>query len=290
MDWTIPLIILQLIILEGLLSIDNAAVLGAMVIHLPDDKPIHWHAKLKWLGEKLHPILGNQRTAALRVGLLGAYVGRGLMLVLASLVVNNPWLKIIGAAYLIRLAFENLGMAEESSADSEIRTVKATSFWGVVVSVELADLVFSLDNVVAAVSLSDKLWVVMVGVALGILFMRFAAGLFSRAVEREPVLREAAYLLIFNIGIELLLEELAGVEISDWLRFTISVGTILLSLAYAHFTLLKIFRPVIIWIAQGFLKLNEVIDWALVPIVTIIGLIKRGLMALFTRSEKTQSD
>jgi tellurite resistance protein TerC len=183
MDWTIPLIILQLIILEGLLSIDNAAVLGAMVIHLPDDKPIHWHAKLKWLGEKLHPILGNQRMAALRVGLLGAYVGRGLMLVLASLVVNNPWLKIIGAAYLIRLAFENLGMAEESSADSEIRTVKATSFWGVVVSVELADLVFSLDNVVAAVSLSDKLWVVMVGVALGILFMRFAAGLFSRAVE-----------------------------------------------------------------------------------------------------------
>ena len=288
MDWTIPLIILQLIILEGLLSIDNAAVLGAMVIHLPDDKPIHWHAKLKWLGEKLHPILGNQRMAALRVGLLGAYVGRGLMLVLASLVVNNPWLKIIGAAYLIRLAFENLGMAEESSADSEIRTVKATSFWGVVVSVELADLVFSLDNVVAAVSLSDKLWVVMVGVALGILFMRFAAGLFSRAVEREPVLREAAYLLVFNIGVELLLEELAGVEISDWLRFTISVGTILLSLAYAHFKFLHIFRPVIIWVAQGFLKINEVIDWALVPIVTIIGLIKRGLMALFTQPEKAQ--
>jgi tellurite resistance protein TerC len=286
MDWTIPLIILQLIILEGLLSIDNAAVLGAMVIHQPDDKPIHWHTKFKWLGEKLHPILGNQRTAALRVGLLGAYVGRGLMLVLASLVVNNPWLKIIGAAYLIRLAFENLGMAEESSADSEIRTVKATSFWGVVVSVELADLVFSLDNVVAAVSLSDKLWVVMVGVAMGILFMRFAAGLFSRAVEREPVLREAAYLLILNIGIELLLEELAGVEISDWLRFTISVGTILLSLVYAHFKFLHIFRPVIIWVAQGFLKINEVIDWALVPIVTIIGLIKRGLMALFTRSEK----
>lgn len=289
MDWTIPLIILQLIVLEGLLSIDNAAVLGAMVIHLPEDRPIEWPGKLKRLGDKLHFILGNQRSAALKVGLLGAYAGRGLMLLLASLIVNNPWLKIFGAAYLIRLAFENLGMAEESSADSEIRMVKATSFWGVVVSVEVADLVFSLDNVVAAVSLSDKLWVVLVGVAMGILFMRFAAGLFSRAVEREPVLREAAYLLIFNIGIELLLEELAGVEISDWLRFTISVGTILLALAYAHFKFLRIFRPVIIWIAQGFMKINEVIDWALVPLIVMLGLIKRGLVALFTRPEKAQS-
>lgn len=290
MDWTIPLIILQLIVLEGLLSIDNAAVLGAMVVNLPDDQSIKWPRSLKWIGDKLHPILGNQRTAALRVGLLGAYVGRGLMLLLASLVVSNPWLKIIGAAYLIRLAFENLGMAEESSADTEIRTVKATSFWGVVVSVELADLIFSLDNVVAAVSLSDKLWVVMVGVAIGILFMRFAAGLFSRAVEHEPVLREAAYLLVFNIGVELLIEEITGYKITDWLRFAISIGTILLSLAYAHIKFLKIFRPVVIWVAQGFSKINEVIDWALVPVVAIFGLIKKGLMALFTRPKHDQAE
>lgn len=290
MDWTIPLIILQLIVLEGLLSIDNAAVLGAMVVNLPDDQSIKWPRSLKWIGDKLHPILGNQRTAALRVGLLGAYVGRGLMLLLASLVVSNPWLKIIGAAYLIRLAFENLGMAEESSADTEIRTVKATSFWGVVVSVELADLIFSLDNVVAAVSLSDKLWVVMVGVAIGILFMRFAAGLFSRAVEHEPVLREAAYLLVFNIGVELLIEEITGYKITDWLRFAISIGTILLSLAYAHIKFLKIFRPVVIWVAQGFSKINEVVDWALVPVVAIFGLIKKGLMALFTRPKHDQAE
>jgi tellurite resistance protein TerC len=284
MDWTIPVIILQLILLEGLLSIDNAAVLGAMVIHLPNDKPIEWPHSLQKVGDRLHFLLGNQRTAALRVGLLGAYVGRGLMLLLASLIVHNPWLKVIGAIYLILLAFENLGMAEESAADTEVRTVKATSFWGIVVSVEIADLVFSLDNVVAAVSLSDRLWVVMVGVAIGILCMRFAAGLFSYAVEREPVLREAAYLLVFNIGVELLVEEFAHVEINDWLRFGISIGTILLSLAYAHFKFLRIFRPVILWVAQGFAKMNEVIDWALVPIFAILGLIKNMIMSLFTKS------
>jgi tellurite resistance protein TerC len=284
MDWTIPVIILQLILLEGLLSIDNAAVLGAMVIHLPNDKPIEWPHSLQKVGNKLHFLLGNQRTAALRVGLLGAYVGRGLMLLLASLIVHNPWLKVIGAFYLIRLAFENLGMAEESAADTEVRTVKATSFWGIVVTVEIADLVFSLDNVVAAVSLSDRLWVVMVGVAIGILCMRFAASFFSYAVEREPVLREAAYLLVFNIGVELLVEEFGHVAINDWLRFGISIGTILLSLAYAHFKFLRIFRPVILWVAQGFAKMNEVIDWALVPVFAILGLIKNMIMSLFTKS------
>jgi tellurite resistance protein TerC len=285
MDWTIPLIILQLIVLEGLLSIDNAAVLGAMVINLPTDQEVPWPKALRPLGKLLHPLLGSQREAALRVGLLGAYLGRGLMLLLASLVVHNPWLKVIGAVYLVRLAFENLGLAEESDADTEIRRVKATSFWGVVLTVEIADLVFSLDNVVAAVSLSNQLWVVMLGVALGILFMRFAASLFSYAVEREPILHQAAYLLVFNIGVELLLEELAGLEISDTLRFSISIGTIVLALAYAHLKFLRVFRPVVIWVAQGFSKLNDVIDWALIPLAALLGLVKNALMALFTRPE-----
>jgi tellurite resistance protein TerC len=198
-------------------------------------------------------------------------------------------LKILGAAYLIRLAFENLGLAEEGESDAEVREVKAKTFWGVVLTVEIADLVFSLDNVVAAVSLSDKLWVVMVGVALGILFMRFAAGLFSYAVEREPVLREAAYLLVFNIGVELLLEELAHIELNDWVRFGISVGTILLALAYAHIKPLRVFRPAVLWVAQGFSRLNALIDWLLIPLVALLGLMKNLLMQLFTVPQKRVS-
>jgi len=235
-------------------------------------------------GEFIHGVLGNQRTAALRVGLLGAYVGRGLMLLLASLVVQNPWLKILGAAYLIRLTFENLGAGDESDEGGEIREVKAKSFWGVVVAVEMADLVFSLDNVVTAVSLSDQLWVVLIGVAIGILLMRFAAGLFSIAVEKEPILKTAAYILIFNIGVELLLEELAGVEINDILRFGISIGTIIISLAYARSRALRNFRPIFIWIARGFSKINSLIDWGLEPLFWFLGFLKNSLMRVFTVS------
>lgn len=280
MDMTIVIIILQLILLEGLLSIDNAAVLGAMVAHLPDHEPVYWPPALKKMGDRLHPLLGNQRTAALRVGLLGAYLGRGLMLLIVSVIIQNPWLKIIGAIYLIRLAFDNLGQAEKGEADPHTHPAVVQSFWPVVLTIEIADLIFSLDNVVAAVSLSDKLWVVMVGVAIGIIFMRFAAGLFSYAVEREPILKTAAYMLVFNIGVELLLDELLGIKINDWLRFAISIGTIAFALGYAHSKVIRLTRPIIVWVGEGFANLNEVLDWLFVPVVGLFNLIVKGVRQL----------
>ncbi|MDT8897149.1 MAG: TerC family protein [Thermanaerothrix sp.] len=275
MDWSIPIIILQLILLEGLLSIDNAAVLGAMVAHLPDDQPVQWPRPLMKLGHRLHTILGNQRTAALRVGLLGAYLGRGLMLALAAWVIHYPWLRILGAAYLIRLAFDNLGQAEPGEEDAHAHPLEQHSFWMIVLTVEMTDLVFSLDNVVAAVSLSNRFWVIMIGVAIGILMMRFAAGIFSYAVTREPILKPAAYLLVLAIGVELLLEEWIGLEINDWLRFGISVTILLSALLYAHSKFLQHLRPVLVWIGQGFANVNELVDWALVPLVVVLRWITR---------------
>ena len=181
--WPVIIIILQLIFLEGILSIDNAAVIGALVSPLPDRKPVEWPKGLQRFGDWLHPLLGNQRTAALRVGLLGAYLGRGLMLFLTSFLIHNSWIKLIGAAYLIHLAFDSLEdmTAGGSEEDAAVKPIKVQTFWATVLTVEVMDLIFSIDNVVAAVSLSNKIWVVMLGVAIGILTMRFAAG-----VEKSP--------------------------------------------------------------------------------------------------------
>ncbi len=275
MDFSFFAIVLQLIFLEGILSIDNAAILGAMVTTLPEHEPIPWPKSLKGIGHVFDRLLGPQRVAALRVGLIGAYAGRGIMLLLASLIIENQWLKLIGAAYLIKLAIDDLsahGYAGEG--DEETRPVKTRSFWMTVLSVELMDLAFSLDNVVAAVSLSDKIWVVMLGVAIGILVMRFAAGIFSYVVEKEPILKTAAYILVLNIGIELLLEDLAHIEISDWTRFAISISTIVLSLAYAHIRFLRFFRPVLLWLSQGFALVNGIIAWVLVPFGGLFSLLK----------------
>ncbi|MBE3037280.1 MAG: DUF475 domain-containing protein, partial [Chloroflexi bacterium] len=258
-------IIIQLIFLEGVLSLDNAAVLGALVVHLPGDQPIQWPRQLRKLGDLLHPLLGNQRTAALRVGLLGAYIGRGLMLFMATIIIQNPWPRLLGAAYLVRLAFNNLGVAEECEEDAHVHPAEGKTFWPIVLTVEIMDLAFSMDNVVAAVALSRQFWVVMVGVSIGILFMRFAAGLFSYFVERHPVLNYTAYILVFNIGIELILKESGILTFNDWAKFGISITTIVLSLVYEQVRFMHPLRPLLVWIAQGFANFNEVIGWALVP-------------------------
>ncbi len=238
------LVILQLVFLEGILSLDNAAVLGAMAASLPRDEAIPWPSWLAPLGHRLDPLLGPQRIAALRVGLLGAYAGRTIMLVLAAWVVQNPWLKLLGALYLLKLAAENLSHAHRASTHAAVAS-SGDRFWQVVFSIELADLAFSLDNVVAAVALSRHLPVIILGVAIGILMMRFAAGVFATMVQREPILEPTAYLLVLNISVELLLEEFAGLHIGDLTKFLISAGTIGLALLYAHWRGMQVLNPLL---------------------------------------------
>jgi tellurite resistance protein TerC len=270
-DLNLAYIIIQVIFLEGILSIDNAAVLGAMVSVLPKQDMVPWPGPLKSLGPPVHRLLGGQRSAALKVGLLGAYVGRGLMLVLANFVIHNHYLKILGAAYLIRLAFENLGEPEPGEEDQvRAKRMEGKGFWNVVIAVELADLAFSLDNVVAVVALSDNLPIVMFGVFVGIIAMRFAAGIFTWLVLKEPILKSAAYLVVFNIGAELLMDEFLGIEIGGGLKFVISAGTLILFVIYAHLKPLHVFQPIFNWVGEGMANINELLDWALVPVILVI--------------------
>jgi tellurite resistance protein TerC len=278
--WPVFAIVVQLIFLEGILSIDNAAVLGVLVSPLPQDQEIPWPSWLKKLGKRIQPLLGYQRIAALRVGLLGAYLGRGTMLFLASLLIEHSWIRLVGAAYLIRLAFEELGdLTPDEETEEERHKALHPSFWGIVLTVELMDLIFSIDNVIAAVSLSNQLWVVLLGVGIGILTMRFAAGLFSYFVVREPVLKQAAYILILNIGLQLIIEGIWRVQISDLARFAISAGIIVLCLAYAHSSFLQRIHFLLKWIAKGMGYINSLVDRCLWPIkraFLLFGNVRRG--------------
>jgi tellurite resistance protein TerC len=261
-DLTIVATIVQLIFLEGILSIDNAAVLGAMVLHLPEDQTIIWPRQLEWLGRWLSESLGSQRDGALKVGLLGAYAGRALMLLSASVVIHLVWVRIAGALYLLYLTVGHLGKFYHTGGDTDaggpsVRRI-AGGFWATVGATVLADLAFSIDNVIAAVALSNELWVVFLGVAIGMLIMRFAATLFSRAISWEPTLETGAYLLLLAIGGELLASELFGLTIAKPVQFAISVGILALTVLFARTPLrglLVIFRPIIAVFAA--------VDWAL---------------------------
>lgn len=229
-------IIAQLTFLEGILSLDNAAVLGTLVSILPADKPVPYPRSFHFLQGVTGRFLGKQQTAALKIGLLFAYLGRALMLLLAEVIRHSVIVETVGAVYLLKLALSHLKLPAETTSQHSSAAVRSPqqTFWWVVLHVELADLAFSLDNVIAAVSLSRNLWVVILGVAIGILLMRFAAGVFTRLVQQEPILATAAYLIVLNIGLELLLAEFAHITLAPWQKLLISAATILLCIGYAR--------------------------------------------------------
>jgi len=290
-DLNVLSVVFMIILLEGILSIDNAAVLGAMVSGLPPTELIPWPRPLRFLGKPIHRLLGGQRSAALKVGLLGAYFGRALMLFFATFIVQNPWLRILGALYLIKLAFENLGepeVGEDQQVDAE--RMSRRGFWNVVLSVELADLAFSVDNVVAVIILSDNYWLILFGVAMGILTMRFAATIFTSLIEREPVLKPAAYVLVLVIGVKFLVKEFLLISIETYVTFFTSLGILLFAVLYSHFKPLQIVRPLFYWLGEGMADFNELADWALIPFLGLLRLLFRGLKAIFVRRERASNE
>src|SRR5262249_40485659 len=173
------------------------------------------------------------------------------MLVLASIIIQLPWVHVLGATYLLYLGIAHFGRRHRHGQEREYDAPlppRRGGFWMVVLSIELADLAFSIDNVVAAVALSSDLRVVLVGIAIGILAMRFAATLFTKMIAWEPELESGAYLLLLFIGARFLLERWLDLHMDEYAQFGISLGILALTIAFARVhalrSLLIIFRPV----------------------------------------------
>jgi YkoY family integral membrane protein len=187
-------IIFNLIIIESLLSVDNAAVLATMVMDLPKE----------------------QRNRALKYGIWGAYIFRGLAMIFAAFLIKIWWLKPLGGLYLLYLVYDYWkGKQTESTEDDIIDKksnwlYKATvgslgSFWATVCLVELMDMAFSIDNVFAAVAFTPNIILVCTGVFIGILAMRFIAQWFVKLMEKYNFLETAAFIVIGILGIKLML-------------------------------------------------------------------------------------
>ena len=211
MDWTYNIlgpdpaaglmVILILIIIEGVLSVDNAAVLAMMVMRLPE----------------------HQRAKALKYGIIGAYVFRGLCLALAAWLITIWWLEPLGGLYLLWLAWSHFTSRKSVVEEGEEAVSVERNFlyrwsigllgpfWATVVAVEMMDLAFSIDNVVAAIAyvksypMPSKLVLVCIGVFLGILAMRFAATGFVKLMQKYPFLETCAFIVITVLGIKLVL-------------------------------------------------------------------------------------
>lgn len=231
------LVVLNLIIIESLLSVDNAAVLATMVMDLPT----------------------HQRSRALRYGIIGAYVFRGLCLIFAAWLVKIWWLKPVGGLYLLYLTysyFKGKSTPDDPSDDYVDKKAnwlyRATlgslgQFWATVALVELMDLAFSIDNVFAAVAFTDRIQLIVIGVFIGILAMRFVAQGFVSLMERFPFLETVAFIVIGILGLKLTLSAISHYfpgstmailtdgETADLYTSILTVALFVLPLASAYF-------------------------------------------------------
>lgn len=225
-----------LVLLEGALSIDNALVLGLLAKRLPKE----------------------QQKKALTYGLIGAFAFRFMAVFMASLLLEWRSVKLLGGGYLVYIAVKHLFFeahgddgelaisaegkptlvhevtgqplteAEENveieqraplPLPKEVRSPQYAKFWPTVAVIELTDVAFAVDSILAAIgvvgsppkghpedALHPKLWVVILGGLLGVVLMRFAAVIFIKLLERFPRFSTSAYLLVLVIGGKLLVD------------------------------------------------------------------------------------
>jgi YkoY family integral membrane protein len=236
--------IFQLVILEGLLSFDNALALAALVT-----------------GRLTHPL---DRKSALLWGIWGAYVIRVGIVFVGVWLMKHEWIKLVAGGYLIWMAVNELFLkkseksdeTEEHTIDADGNRVKVDAagrrapwhvLWKTIVAVEIMDLMFSVDSIAVALAVSDETWVLISGAVLGILMMRIAASYFIKMIDRFPVLVPTAFVLVGIAGLKVVLEveklkigetvyPLAGLHISDYVflptMLGILVGAVVLNILF----------------------------------------------------------
>jgi YkoY family integral membrane protein len=210
-----------LVVLEGLLSADNALVLAILVLGLPK----------------------RDQRKALRYGIVGAFFFRIVAILLAVHLIQVGFVKLIGAAYLLWLSYSHFF---GRPAGEDRRAIKPATgwfglspFWATVAKVELTDIVFAVDSILVAVAMSPKTWVIITGGILGIVAMRLVIGQLLRVVRRYPALVDAAFIIIAWVAIKLLVEYLNGqgyieFHIDKWISFGLIVAIFTIAYFYAR--------------------------------------------------------
>jgi YkoY family integral membrane protein len=206
-----------LVILEGLLSADNALVVAVMILGLP--RP--------------------QQKLALRYGLVGAFVFRIIATLLAVYLIRLAWVKLLGGLYLVYLTYQHFfrsGSAEERSKPRPARPwLGLPPLWGTILKVELVNIAFSVDSILLGVAMSDKTWVVIVGGLLGIVAIRVVISQLLVIVRRYPTLVDGAFVLIALVGAKLLIEYASAM---NWIHYEmpkwLSLGLIAITFVIAY--------------------------------------------------------
>jgi YkoY family integral membrane protein len=209
---------IAIIVLNGLLSMDNALVIAAMASKLPQ----HQQGKAIYLGIAMG--------AALRV----------VALFFISFIIENTYVKLLGGGYLIYICVKFFWDRLRAGDGDDHGHEGKESFAHAIVAITLADVAFSVDNVVAVAAISSKLSVLLPGMIIGILIMAFATKLINDfLLVRYKLLEHAAYAIVGFVGLVIYLEHLhellpsiGHIPVHEEIKFIVIIAIVLGIIAY----------------------------------------------------------
>ncbi|WP_404788792.1 TerC family protein [Altericista sp. CCNU0014] len=178
-------LLLVLVAMEAVLSADNAIALATLTRTLQN------------------PILEKR---ALNIGLGLAYILRMLLILSAIWIVQFWQFQLAGAVYLLWLAWKYF---TTDRSDDTHYSAPAKSLWQIIPLIALTDLAFSLDSVTTAIAISQELWLIVLGGTIGVIALRFLAGLFIHWLQEFTHLEDAGYVAVVLVGLRLLLRVLS---------------------------------------------------------------------------------
>jgi YkoY family integral membrane protein len=208
-----PLVLLVLVALEAVLSADNAIALAAIAQNLKDRR------------------LQEQ---ALNFGLVGAYILRIALILTATWVVKFWQFELLGGLYLLWLVFNYFTHSEpEPPENKEAHHLNFSSLWQIIPTIAVTDLAFSLDSVTTAIAVSEDTWLILAGGTIGVITLRFLAGLFIRWLKEYTYLEDAGFITVGFVGLRLLSKVIApSMTIPEWL--TIAVVAVLFTWGFSR--------------------------------------------------------
>lgn len=174
-----------LMALEAVLSADNAIALAAIAQGLE--------------GQKL-------QSRALNLGLVVAFVLRVILILTATWVIQFWQFELLGAVYLLWLVFQYFTSDDDKKNGSahHHHGPRFSSLWQAIPMIAITDLAFSLDSVTTAIAVSTNTWLVLTGGLVGVITLRFMAGLFIRWLDEFVYLEDAGFLTVALVGLRLL--------------------------------------------------------------------------------------
>lgn len=143
------------------------------------------------------------RRQAILWGTFGAVAVRFLCVAALTYLLMIPGLRLVGGAMLIYIAWR---LTSNNNDHSNVRA--ATTFWGAMGTIVMADAVMGLDNALAIAGAANGDWILIIlGLLISVPIILFGSTMVSRLMERWPSTIYIGAFVLYLVAIKMIVHE-----------------------------------------------------------------------------------